>query len=329
MKLLLLLTLLIISCNAQDQKNPDCIIYPISIEEPIPDIIKLKLNGAIQTIQETTYHISNNRALKYLKFNDRGFLIQEINDEPFNEDTKGIAYNDDFRLKSQGVISNYTYKYKNDLVENFTRINSTFEVDAQNNLLILEIEKYKNTYVYDSISNIINYKLYGHSTDSMAVNTESPILEVNINYENGKIKNAIENYLYFGKNKRTNTWEYNYDREQVFLIEKPNDEATKTYINCKLRKETFADKYSDTERIYDDNGNQITVDISYKDGDKLHASMTYDEANNLKTEERFVGPILEYVYEFDRNNNWTNKKMIRASTGEVIVESKRIITYYP
>ena len=323
----LLTSILFTNCNVKKPKTINYNIYPSSVEEPIPDLIKLKLNGNVKTITETNYHKNKDKSTDYSKFDKKGFLLQKIINVAFNNNSLKVLYDGKIELRNKGMISNYNYIFKNRLLQNFTQIDTIFKIDSQHSLVIINIEKSTHSYSYDSNHKLKSYTLGIHSTDSMATNSEKPIVEVKLNYKNNKIENVIESYAYTGKSKPI-LWEYKYDANKTYVNEKVFNATSKMYLNCNLKKETFHDNFSTTERLYDDYGNELTEKIKYKDGETMYSTKEYDEMNNLILEQRFTGSKLKYVYQLDKNNNWINKKMIILNTKEVIVESKRVITYY-
>lgn len=324
MKIFILFALLIISCSRQDKKVSNCNILPSFVEKPILDKTKLNLNGGVNSVITMSYGIDDVRAFNYLKFDKNGFLVQKISDEPFNEDNLGVQYNKKIRLRSKGVISNYNYTMKNGIVNSFTQTDSIFKIDSNQNLIIEYVDKINHIYSYNSNDKLMNYKYHMYSTDTMAVNSETPIVEINLVYDKDKIIGALETII----NSIPKKLKYEYIENKTIITEEIKDGYKKTYLNCNLQTEMFYETYSTTERLYDKNGNRLSQKIKYKDGESAHSYKEYNEMNNVIIEQRIIGPKLGYVYELDNYNNWTNKKMINVGTGEVIVESKRVITYY-
>lgn len=329
MKKILLLILITTSCTSQNTKTINCDIYPSSLEQPIPDLIKMKLNGKIKTVIETGEYIAKDRDSTYLKFDKKGFLTKEFIGDVFPIGSEGILYNNKKTLMSDAIIINYEYAIKENLVKSLTMTNTLIEVDSKQNLILERIDKTFYSYNYDLNNKLSTYQVIEHTTDSLVENTTKPVLEIKLIYENQRLKKAIENNLY-GDSYSKSTWDYKYDKNKTHItwLQDNSEEATYAYLNCNLQKKTHLEKYKNTEWTYDENGNEISEEIIYEDGDSLLNSWEYDEINNVILQKSSIVANYKYVYQYDKNKNWINKKITLVKNGKIIGESKRIIEYY-
>ena len=244
------------------------------------DVEKLKINGSILTLVQSTYKAAEiggkvinetlNSKAKYT-FNKNGFLIESIVENP----DKQLWY------LPEKIAT--TYKYDtNDII---------IETKAEEDTVI----KIKS-FVYDNLGNCIETKEYNQGKgllidkSEFKYNSNNQLLEVN----SSNVTNSTN---------RSFKYDANNNLEEEFWTHKTDGEIHTTSYTYKYNQNNL-----EIESVYRNEEHEIYI-----------ITTAYDSANNpiLKTTE---DAICKYTYTYDTQHNWTKCIQIINDVQYIITE---------
>lgn len=165
----------------------------------------------------------------------------------------------------------------------------------------------KNAYSYDAKNRLILTEVYNQKLD--LISKYGIVYKKNLMVERNSW--SINNPKYIKKSVNS----YNSKNHLIKTIEYEND-----HVLYEINYQT------------DENGNQLSITISYPNGIKTATKKKYDANNNVTEVIEMVNDEVKsnyyYTYEYDSKNNWIEKTESDAKDDPNPWRTKRIISYY-
>lgn len=350
-----LVVLLLISCADEKKANP-------KPEHSKTDWAAYKLNGEVQTVAEKSVSIADGKILpghevasehdSDMSFDDYGKLIhikQWLKENMPYEETN---YNGKDRILKRtqyldGTPLILTENQWDASGENLTAVIRRNPDNSQQDRIQNRYEKGllvekltfnamdtpidKITYDYDKQGNLIGENLF-LGVAAIKVRTKYTYDAKNHKTSDARYNldkmNSLTNFEYEGDNlvkKQTLDSEGKPEYTEFFKYDEAGNKARQTTI------ERFDNSETEEEFAYDKNKNITSWIINRKGQPKVTITYAYDKQGNQVSSKVVQGDntVLEthnYEYEYDKNNNWTTKKIFIKGKPAFLVTRK--ITYF-
>lgn len=288
----------------------------------------------------TTY-INNHK-----KFNRNGLLVSKTWTDEFGD-----------------IVSEYSYEYNKQNINNLIRLVETYGNDEyhkrnynynKNNDVVSSItvsgykEDKKDDYFYGYAYNLLTYDNSSKLIETSYFTEEHKQEGSKYTYDSdGRLKSVIKVDQYRGEkevdiidheniyDERGNLVQINYYDTSISAKElgKLRAKSLKTYENNLIVKDVYISEEKNVTKTYsyDNLGRKIRETLNSNEPLNTHIILEYDFNNQnhitkLKYTKNDKTSIVDFVYTYDRYNNWT--KQVKSVNGKEMFILTRKITYF-
>lgn len=249
------------------------------------------------------------------KFNEKGYVIEEITYLAFGEINRYKYFYDDMgnRIKSIKFDKN-----KRNIVVAYSLLNEKGLVMKTKSTELTKTKDYKDTIII--FEDIFKYKV---ATDTLLDYTY---------YDKVRPKDSIRNVGHYKNGNLTKQIHYSNGRAWgllTFQYDKNNNEVIRAEYEADSEKPSRIWQYK-----YDKNNREINWKIdSFENNFKREIKKSYDNFGNIAEEIQIENDKInqkisyKYVYVYDQQNNWIRQSRYKLNGDKVSVLDRKI-TYY-